>query len=192
MQFINGGSIQYTYENEDVHIIGKRITLDDVKAIGMGQGAYIAVIPTCKKDDKMYHILCDTFWQKDKHCGSVVADFGSGVKKYETPYSVMYNGITKKMPLWKGVIAFQIETDATEIYSIEYMHAVKNDVRYAIIVKVDITPFLSLLDELLVLTKEITDLKAYEEVDRSILSLPNISYGLMYYRDYITYEQKYD
>ena len=54
---------------------------------------------------------------------------------------------------------------------------------------VDITPFLSILDELLVLTKEVRDLKAYEEIDRSVILSHKLSYGLLYYREYITYMQ---
>jgi len=189
MSFITRGQLNYTYQTEDVHIVGKHLTLEDIKHIPAGYGAYISIIPKCTKDDKTYHILCDMFWQKYRTCGFVTGDFGTGVKKYERPYNVLYAGITKKMPTWTDLIKFQIESNQTEISCIEYIHAKPNDVRYAITIMVEITPFLSILDELLVLTKEIMDLKAYEEMDRSILSLNKLSYGLLYYRDYITYKQ---
>ena len=187
MAVISRGKTQYTYQTNAVSIIGKKITLDELKTIPSGHGAYVSIIPTCIKDDKTYHILSDTFWQKNQHSGVVVGDFGCGIKKCDRPYDILYNGLMKKMPTWQSLIAFQIEANKTEIYTIEYMHAQRNDIRYAIILMVDITPFLSILDELLVLTNEIRELKAYEEIERSILSLSTLSYGLLYYRDFITY-----
>ena len=189
MSLITSGQTQYVFQNDYIHIVGKRITLKDIKQIPAGYGGYISIIPKCTKDDKTYHILCDMFWQKYHKCGFVIGDFGTGVKKYERPYDVLYDGLEKKMPTWTDLIKFQIESDKTEISCIEYIHATQNDVRYAIAIMVDITPFLSILDELLVLTKEIRDLKAYEEIDRSVLLSHKLSHGLLYYREYITYMQ---
>jgi len=179
------GTTQFTYETDEKHTIGKQITLRDVKAIQAGHGGYICIIPKCTVDDKTYHILCDTFWQKNEQSGIVVGDLGVGVKMNERPYDVLYNGITKKLPSWTEVLRFQMEAGNTEMYSIEYLHTKRKNVRYAIIIMVDITPFLRTLDQVLDTTKDIRDLKGYEEIERSILSTTNLSYGLEYYREYI-------
>ena len=190
MQVIKGGETQYTIQTDETHIIGKRLTLYDVKAIRQGHGGYVSIIPKCTVDDKTYHILSDTFWQQNRNHGIVVGDLGGGVKVNERPYDVLYNGIKKKMPTWLYHLTLQIESGATEIYSIEYAHIKRNDVRYSIIIMVDITPFIAILDQLLHFMKDVREIKAYEEVERSILSLPNLSYGLTYYRDYLVYYQK--
>jgi len=184
------GEPEYEYKRKNFHIIGKHITLDDIRAIPKGHAAYISIIPRCTINGKTYHMLCDMFWQKDIYSGHVAADFGTGIKRHERPYSVLYDGISKRMPSWLDLMTFRIESDATEIYAIEYMHAKRNDIRYAISIIVDMSPFVGIMDELLVLTEEIPDIKAYEEIERSISSTKDISHGLMYYRDCITFKNK--
>jgi hypothetical protein len=84
-QFIKGGVENFVHKSNDKHIVGKQITLTELKAIPAGHGARIGIIPWCEVDDKIYHILCDIFWQNGKCNGNVSGDLGGGVKKNERP-----------------------------------------------------------------------------------------------------------
>jgi hypothetical protein len=91
-QFIKGGIEKFVYKSNDKHIVGKQITLTELKAIPAGYGARIGIIPWCEVDDKIYHILCDIFWQNGKCNGNVIGDLGGGVKKNQREFAASRRG----------------------------------------------------------------------------------------------------
>jgi hypothetical protein len=189
-QFIKGGIENFVHKSNDKHIVGKQITLTELKAIPAGYGARIGIIPWCEVDDKIYHILCDIFWQNGKCNGNVIGDLGGGVKKNERPYDKMYNELKEEVPGWVDILKSQIEYGPIAICTIEYLHVPYNALRYAITVFVNITPYIKVLNDLFRPTREIKQLNAHENIVHTLLYTKDINYGLIYYRDYLTYSVK--
>lgn len=187
MQAITCGTTEYIYQNAKKHIIGKTLTLAELKTIPVGYGGRIGVIPLCTVDDNVYHILCDIHWEKKGKSGNVVGDLGGGVKKDERPYRTLYKELREEVPGWYDILKSQIEHSPVQIYSIEYMHASHNELRYSITIFVDITPYIKVLNDMFKPTKEIHGINAYHDFIHSITTTEHLNYGLMYYRDYLTY-----
>jgi len=186
-QFIKGGIEQFVHKSNDKHIVGKQITLTELKAIPAGHGARIGIIPWCKVDDKIYHILCDIFWQNGKKHGHVIGDLGGGVKRDKQPYDTMYTELQEEVPGWVDILKSQIEYSPISIYTIEYLHAPSYSLRYAITIFVNITSYIKVLNDLFRPTREIKQLNAHEDIVHTMLYTKNINYGLIYYRDYLMY-----
>jgi hypothetical protein len=187
MQAILWGTTKYTYQNAGKHIIGKELKLAELKLISAGYGGRIGVIPCCSVDDNIYHILCDIHWQNKGKSGNVVGDLGGGVKKDQRPYDALYQELREEVPGWHDILKSQIEHSPVQIYSIEYMHASPHELRYSITIFVDITPYIKVLNDMFKPTREIHGIHAHTDLIHTITTIENLNYGLMYYRDYLTY-----
>ena len=186
-QFIKGGIEKFVHKSNEKHVVGKQITLAELKAIPAGYGAHIGIIPWCHVDDKIYHILCDIFWQNGKYNGNVLGDLGGGVKRDKRPYDTMYTELQEEVPGWVDILKSQIEHGPIAIYTIEYVHASYCSLRYAITVFVNITPYIKVLNDLFRPTREIKQLNAHEDIIYTLLYTKDINYGLIYYREYLSY-----
>lgn len=186
-QFVKGGTEQFSYHKNGKHIVGKTLTLADLKAIPAGYGGRIGVIPRCTVDNE-YHILCNIHWQRKGDEGDVIGDLGGGVKCNEQPYDILYKELKEEVPGWHDILKSQIEHSPIEIYSIEYLHASIKSLRYAITIFVDITPFIKVMNDLFVPTEEIKGINAYSDMIGEVLIYNNINYGLQYYREYLMYK----
>ena len=192
-QFIKGGIEKFVHKSNNKHIIGKQLTLTELKAIPAGFGARIGLIPWCEVDDKIYHILCDIFWQNKQNKqnkGNVIGDLGGGVKKNKRPYDTLYTELKDEVPGWVDILKSQIEHGSIAIYTIEYLHVLSYELRYAITIFVNITPYIKVLNDIFRPTREIKQLNAYENIVYTLFYTKNINYGLIYYRDYLVYSIK--
>ena len=152
---ISGGETQYHYQDETgKNIVGKKLSLAELKAIPAGYGGRIGVIPWCIVDNTKYHILCDIHWQKRGKEGNVMGDLGGGIKRHQTPYAALHNELQDEVPEWFDILQAQLENSPIDIYSIEYLHAPYNNVRYSITIFVDITPHIKVLNERIVTGKQ--------------------------------------
>jgi hypothetical protein len=186
-QFVKGGVEQFSYHKNGKHIVGKILTLAELKAIPAGYGGRIGVIPRCKVDDDVYHILCNIHWQHKGNEGDVIGDLGGGIKCNEKPYDTLYRELKEEVPGWHDILKSQIGHSPIEIYSIEYLHSSVKSLRYSITIFVDITPFIKVMNDLFIPTKEIKGINAYNDLIEA-LSINNINYGLQYYREYLMYK----
>jgi len=188
-EVISGGETQYHYQDESgKNIMGKKLTLAELKAIPAGYGGRIGVIPWCIVDNTKYHILCDIHWQKRGKKGNVMGDLGGGIKRHQTPYAALYNELRDEVPEWFDILQTQLEDSPIDIHSIEYLHAPHYNVRYSITIFVDITLHIKVLNELFSASKEIHGLHAFNDFDDMLLLNTNMNYGLMYFKDYIVYQ----
>ena len=185
---IKQGKIQYEYKQSAKHIVGKRLTLNQLKQIPAGYGGRIGVIPWCTVDINKYYILCNIYWQGRGSSGNVVGDLGGGIKRTERPYDALYNELREEVPSWYDILKSQIENTPIEIYSIEYINAIHGSLRYAITIFVDITPFVKVLNDIFRPTKEIKSIMAYSNIVQCLMVVKNLNYGLLYYRDYLEYQ----
>ena len=188
-EVISGSETQYHYQDETgKNIMGKKLTLAELKAIPAGYGGRIGVIPWCIVENTKYHILCDIHWQKRGKEGNVMGDLGGGIKRHQTPYAALYNELRDEVPEWFDILQTQLENSPIDIHSIEYLHAPHYNVRYSITIFVDITPYIKVLNELFSASKEIHGLHAFNDFDDMLLLNTNMNYGLMYFKDYIVYQ----
>ena len=188
-EVISGGETQYHYQDETgKNIVGKKLSLAELKAIPAGYGGRIGVIPWCIVDNTKYHILCDIHWQKRGKEGNVMGDLGGGIKRHQTPYAALHNELRDEVPEWFDILHNQLENSPIDIHSIEYLHAPHYNVRYSITIFVDITPHIKVLNELFSASKEIHGLHAFNDFDDMLLLNTNMNYGLMYFKDYIVYQ----
>lgn len=188
-EVISGGETQYHYQDETgKNIMGKKLSLADLKAIPAGYGGRIGVIPWCIVENTKYHILCDIHWQKRGKKGNVMGDLGGGIKRHQTPYDALHNELRDEVPEWFDILHTQLENSPIDIHSIEYLHAPHYNVRYSITIFVDITPHIKVLNELFSASKEIHGLHAFNDFDDMLLLNTNMNYGLMYFKDYIVYQ----
>lgn len=188
-EVISGGETQYHYQDETgKNIMGKKLSLADLKAIPAGYGGRIGVIPWCIVENTKYHILCDIHWQKRGKKGNVMGDLGGGIKRHQTPYAALHNELRDEVPEWFDILHTQLENSPIDIHSIEYLHAPHYNVRYSITIFVDITPHIKVLNELFSASKEIHGLHAFNDFDDMLLLNTNMNYGLMYFKDYIVYQ----
>lgn len=188
-EVISGGETQYHYQDETgKNIMGKKLSLADLKAIPAGYGGRIGVIPWCIVENTKYHILCDIHWQKRGKKGNVMGDLGGGIKRHQTPYDALHNELRDEVPEWFDILHTQLENSPIDIHSIEYLHALQYNVRYSITIFVDITPHIKVLNELFSASKEIHGLHAFNDFDDMLLLNTNMNYGLMYFKDYIVYQ----
>lgn len=188
-EVISGGETQYHYQDETgKNIVGKKLSLAELKAIPAGYGGRIGVIPWCIVDNTKYHILCDIHWQKRGKEGNVMGDLGGGIKRHQTPYAALHNELRDEVPEWFDILYNQLENSPIDIHSIEYLHAPHYNVRYSITIFVDITPHIKVLNELFSASKEIHGLHAFNDFDDMLLLNTNMNYGLMYFKDYIVYQ----
>ena len=186
---ITGGETQYHYQDETgKNIVGKKLSLTDLKAIPAGYGGRIGVIPWCIVDNTKYHILCDIHWQKRGKEGNVMGDLGGGIKRHQTPYAALYTELRDEVPEWFDILQAQLENSPIDIHSIEYLHSPHYNVRYSITIFVDITPYIKVLNELFSASKEIHGLHAFNDFDDMLLLNTNMNYGLTYFKDYIVYQ----
>jgi hypothetical protein len=188
-EVISGGETQYHYQDETgKNIMGKKLTLAELKAIPAGYGGRIGVIPWCIVENTKYHILCDIHWQKRGKEGNVMGDLGGGIKRHQTPYAALHNELRDEVPEWFDILHTQLENSPIDIHSIEYLHAPHYNVRYSITIFVDITPYIKVLNELFSASKEIHGLHAFNDFDDMLLLNTNMNYGLNYFKDYIVYQ----
>ena len=188
-EVISGGETQYHYQDETgKNIMGKKLSLADLKAIPAGYGGRIGVIPWCIVENTKYHILCDIHWQKRGKKGNVMGDLGGGIKRRQTPYDALHNELRDEVPEWFDILQAQLENSPIDIHSIEYLHSPYYKVRYSITIFVDITPHIKVLNELFSASKEIHGLHAFNDFDDMLLLNTNMNYGLMYFKDYIVYQ----
>jgi hypothetical protein len=188
-EVITGGATQYHYQDETgKNIVGKKISLADLKAIPAGYGGRIGVIPWCIVENTKYHILCDIHWEKRGKKGNVMGDLGGGIKRYQTPYAALYTELRDEVPEWFDILQAQLENSPIDIHSIEYLHSPYYKVRYSITIFVDITPHIKVLNELFNASKEIHGLHAFNDFDDMLLLNTNMNYGLTYFKDYIVYQ----
>ena len=192
-EVISGGETQYHYQDETgKNIMGKKLSLAELKGIPAGYGGRIGVIPWCIVDNVKYHILCDIHWQKRGKEGNVMGDLGGGIKKHQTPYDALYNELQDEVPGWFDILKSQLEHSPIDIHSIEYLHAPLHNVRYSITIFVNITPYIKVLNELFSASKEIYGLHAFNDFDDMLLLNTNMNYGLMYFKDYVVYQHLYN
>ena len=188
-EVISGGETKYHYQDETgKNIMGKKLSLAELKAIPAGYGGRIGVIPWCIVDNTKYHILCDIHWQKRGKEGNVMGDLGGGIKRHQTPYAALHNELRDEVPEWFDILHTQLENSPIDIHSIEYLHAPHYNVRYSITIFVDITPHIKVLNELFSASKEIHGLHAFNDFDDMLLLNTNMNYGLNYFKDYIVYQ----
>lgn len=188
-EVISGGETQYHYQDETgKNIMGKKLSLAELKAIPAGYGGRIGVIPWCIVENTKYHILCDIHWQKRGKKGNVMGDLGGGIKRHQTPYAALHNELRDEVPEWFDILHTQLENSPIDIHSIEYLHAPHYNVRYSITIFVDITPYIKVLNELFSASNEIHGLHAFNDFDDMLLLNTNMNYGLMYFKDYIVYQ----
>jgi len=186
-ELIQGGVQRYCYKQNGKHIIGKKITITDLKAIPAGYGGHIGVIPLCNVDDNIYHILCNIYWQKGEQHGNVIGNLGGGVKRDQKPYHALYKELQEEVPAWHDILKSQIEHSDITIYSIEYLHITHHSLRYAITIFVNITPFIKVMNDIFIPSREIKEVIAYCNIVEEVLTNDNINYGLRHYREYLLY-----
>jgi hypothetical protein len=188
-EVITGGETQYHYRDDTgKNIVGKKLSLADLKAIPAGYGGRIGVIPWCIVDNTKYHILCNIHWQNRGKEGNVMGDLGGGIKRHQKPYDALYNELRDEVPGWFDILKSQLEHSSITIYAIEYLHATHHNIRYSFTIFVDITPYIRVLNDLFSITKEIQGLHAVDDFDDMLLLHTNMNYGLTYFKDYIVYQ----
>ena len=190
MEFITVGETQYTYKKYEKHIIGKHLTLNNLKSIPAGYGGHIGIIPQCTIDGVVYNMLCDIQWHNRIESGMVVGTLGGGIKRTQRPYDALYRELYEEVPAWVQLLHTHLEQSDVTIYSIEYLHAKDNYMRYSITIIMDVTYLVKEMYALFTPSKEIIDLKGYDDIEYYLFSLPELSYGLQYYRNYLIYKKR--